>query len=71
MLDDGRGIDRDDGDFVPFWQAGAHVAGAFRCSACGYGVTVQTGLPHCPMCGGATWEPQPAAARPPIARQLL
>jgi predicted RNA-binding Zn-ribbon protein involved in translation (DUF1610 family) len=45
-----------DGDFVEFVTTGTAVAGAFRCSSCGYGVTVQTALPTCPMCGGTTWE---------------
>jgi rubrerythrin len=42
--------------FVAFHGVGAEVAGAFRCSACGYGVAVFRTLPRCPMCGGETWE---------------
>jgi hypothetical protein len=45
------------GDYVDFYRAGAAARGAFHCSGCGYGVTVQVTLPHCPMCGGTTWEP--------------
>ena len=55
MLGDTTGSSRD-GDFVQFVQAGTEVAGAYRCSACGYGVTVRAALPTCPMCAGSTWE---------------
>jgi rubrerythrin len=43
-------------DFVPFWSMGARAKGEFQCSDCGYGVTVHSTLPRCPMCGGSTWE---------------
>jgi rubrerythrin len=46
----------DDG-FVDFYAAGETVAGEFRCSRCGYGVSVRRALPMCPMCGGRAWEP--------------
>jgi rubrerythrin len=46
--------------FVAFLEAGVPVAGEFRCSECGYGVTVHRELPRCPMCGGAAWERTPA-----------
>lgn len=37
--------------------AGAPAKGEYRCSGCGYGVTVYTQLPRCPMCGaGDAWE---------------
>ena len=42
--------------YVPFFAAGAPVAGDFHCSECGYGVSVQQRLPLCPMCGGTSWE---------------
>jgi hypothetical protein len=45
----------DDG-YVAFLAAGDQVEGDFRCSECGYGVSVRRGLPVCPMCGGKTWE---------------
>jgi rubredoxin len=35
---------------------GAPAKGEFHCSDCGYGVTVHTKLPRCPMCGGGAWE---------------
>jgi rubrerythrin len=41
---------------VVFRAAGERATGAFRCSACGYGVAVPAVLPRCPMCGGDTWE---------------
>jgi hypothetical protein len=60
MLDEARKLGPGDGDFVEFVSTGAPGAGAFRCSSCGYGVTVQAALPQCPMCGGTTWERAPA-----------
>jgi rubrerythrin len=62
MLDEARKLDSTGGDFVEFVRTGALAAGAFRCSGCGYGVTVQATLPRCPMCGGTTWERAPNAA---------
>ena len=62
MLDDVVTKAEENGDFVEFQAAGTAARGAFHCSGCGYGVTVQVALPRCPMCGGTTWEP--AAARP-------
>ena len=50
-----NGVDRH-GDYVEFVRAGAAAAGAYRCSGCGYGVTVRASLPRCPMCAGTTWE---------------
>ena len=43
-------------DFVRFWAAGERVKGEFHCSDCGYGVTVHTRLPACPMCASVSWE---------------
>jgi rubrerythrin len=57
MLDEGRKLEEVEGDYVAFVTAGAPAAGAYHCSGCGYGVTVQMTLPQCPMCGGTTWEP--------------
>ncbi len=37
------------------WVSGMSAKGEFRCSACGYGVTVYRALPDCPMCRGAEW----------------
>jgi hypothetical protein len=42
--------------FVEFWRAGNQAKGEFHCADCGYGVTVYTTLPRCPMCSGETWE---------------
>ncbi|HLX20075.1 MAG TPA: hypothetical protein VKR23_07970 [Gaiellaceae bacterium] len=52
------GVVADDG-YVAFLAAGDQVEGDFRCSACGYGVSVRRALPVCPMCGGTTWEQPP------------
>lgn len=50
------GVRADPFDYVPFTAAGEQAAGEFRCAECGYGVTVWTTLPRCPMCTGASWE---------------
>ena len=64
MLDEARKTDPRDGDFVEFLRAGTSATGEYRCSGCGYGVTVQSALPRCPMCAGTTWE---AAAWSPFS----
>lgn len=56
MLDEARKLDPRDGDYVEFMTTGTIAAGAYHCSGCGYGVTVNAALPRCPMCGGTTWE---------------
>lgn len=56
MLDESRRLDVHDGDFVEFAATGAVQPGAYHCSGCGYGVSVQAKLPRCPMCSGTTWE---------------
>jgi Zn finger protein HypA/HybF involved in hydrogenase expression len=40
---------------VAFLRAGDEARGAFQCADCGYGVSVQTTLPRCPMCSGRSW----------------
>jgi rubrerythrin len=52
-------IEHGEDEVVPFATAGDEAAGAYHCSGCGYGVTVSTRLPVCPMCGGDVWEPAP------------
>lgn len=44
------------GNFVDFVTTGERVKGEYHCSECGYGVTVHSVLPRCPMCGGEAWE---------------
>jgi hypothetical protein len=44
-------------DFVVLSAAGERAFGEYRCAECGYGVTIRTTLPFCPMCGGGSWEP--------------
>jgi rubrerythrin len=56
VLDGIEKLAREQGDYVEFVTTGAPATGAFHCSACGYGVTVQSTLPQCPMCNGTTWE---------------
>jgi rubrerythrin len=43
-------------DYVVFNAAGDQAFGEYRCAECGYGVTIRTALPSCPMCGGGSWE---------------
>jgi rubrerythrin len=57
MLDEARHRIAGDGDYVEFAVAGAAARGEYHCSECGYGVTVRSTLPRCPMCAGKTWEP--------------
>ena len=66
VLDERRQLHEHDGDFVEFIRSGTAVNGEFRCSGCGYGVTLQSKLPHCPMCAGTTWER--VSASPPSER---
>jgi hypothetical protein len=53
----GQNVETRSGDFVEFGTAGGAGAGEYHCSACGYGVVVQSRLPLCPMCSGTVWEP--------------
>jgi hypothetical protein len=39
-----------------FFAAGTEAAGEFHCAECGYGITVRSRLPECPMCRGLEWE---------------
>jgi hypothetical protein len=57
MLDEAQQSTLSEGDYVQFVNAGAAARGEFHCSSCGYGVTVHSTLPQCPMCAGTTWEP--------------
>ena len=59
MIDEVRHRAAEDGDYVQFAAAGAAARGEYHCSSCGYGVTVHSILPQCPMCAGKTWEPAP------------
>ena len=52
--------------FVAFLAAGESIAGEFRCSECGYGVTVHSALPLCPMCGTGAWEQDTRARAPSL-----
>lgn len=52
-------------EFVEFVPSGERAKGEYHCSECGYGVTVFSVLPRCPMCGGASWE---QSAWSPFAR---
>jgi lipopolysaccharide biosynthesis regulator YciM len=54
-IDEGS-ADRRPMDFVEFFATGERAKGEYHCSDCGYGVTVYSALPRCPMCGGGSWE---------------
>jgi rubrerythrin len=36
--------------------AGAKAKGEYRCVGCGYGISISSKLPRCPMCGTESWE---------------
>lgn len=57
MLDEVAHRRSTDGEFVEFAVAGTAAHGDYRCSECGYGITVRANLPQCPMCAGKSWEP--------------
>jgi hypothetical protein len=46
----------DDEEFVEFFRAGEHVAGAFECVVCSYSAVVRGPLQSCPACRGTLWE---------------
>ena len=56
MLDKAEAPDAKGVDYVEFLAAGTAVTGAYQCAGCGYGVTLRSSLPVCPMCSGTTWE---------------
>ena len=56
MLDEVLERDPLEGDVVDLRAAGEPADGDYVCADCGYGVTLQTELPRCPMCGGEDWE---------------
>jgi len=43
-------------DFAASFARGARATGQYSCAGCGYGITLHSKLPRCPMCGGETWE---------------
>jgi hypothetical protein len=49
-------VDGETDGYVDFLASGARAKGEYHCSDCGYGVTVFSVLPRCPMCGGSAWE---------------
>ena len=67
MVDEERASLVSDTEYVEFLTAGMHATGQFHCSDCGYGVTIHSELPRCPMCGGGSWE---EAAWSPLSRAL-
>lgn len=57
-MEKGWGTEVADEEYVDFFVMGAVVVGEFRCSECGYGISIsRVQLPLCPMCGGTSWEP--------------
>jgi len=43
-------------DFAALFATGMPAAGQYHCASCGYGITLHSKLPSCPMCGGEAWE---------------
>jgi hypothetical protein len=63
---EGAALERDG---VPvFLGAGSDASGEYHCTDCGYGVSVKSLLPVCPMCRGRSWED---AATSPFARSRV
>ena len=48
--------DSEPDDYVEFLTTGTHAAGEYQCVGCGYGITIHSTLPACPMCSGEAWE---------------
>ncbi len=71
MLEAGARTGADDADFVPYLPAGARAKGEFHCAGCGYGVTISSTLPLCPMCAGGFWEQSPWSPLARAAREPL
>jgi rubredoxin len=46
-------------DFAAFFPQGSRATGQYKCKSCGYGITLHTKLPRCPMCGGEEWKQIP------------
>lgn len=59
MTEHGLSTEAATDEYVQFWAAGDRAKGEFHCSDCGYGVTVHTQLPACPMCASNSWEQTP------------
>jgi rubrerythrin len=59
MLDEATSKETGDDDYVEFVATGASAVGEYHCTDCGYGVTVHSTLPRCPMCSGTSWEQAP------------
>jgi hypothetical protein len=57
----------DTDDFVALFSKGTRATGQYQCASCGYGITLHSDLPRCPMCGGESWEQTPWS---PFARAL-
>jgi hypothetical protein len=46
--------------------AGVKASGEFRCVGCGYGISIYSKLPRCPMCGTESWEQLQWGFGPPL-----
>ena len=55
MVSTPRALEEATSEPAPAWTSGMRAKGEFRCSDCGYGVTVYRSLPVCPMCQGTNW----------------
>ena len=58
QIESGRsGASSPERDEIPdFLTAGDPALGEFHCAECGYGISVRSVLPECPMCRGSQWE---------------
>jgi hypothetical protein len=59
-----------DAEPVAFHGTGEAARGEYHCTSCGYGISVQSVLPTCPMCAGEEWEwAGPVRGRPAFELQ--
>lgn len=48
------------------YTAGGPGAGEYHCASCGYGISVRSVLPDCPMCRGSAWKASGERALAPL-----
>jgi hypothetical protein len=60
------GVDVPGNSSPPPLVAGLKATGEFRCAGCGYGISIYSVLPRCPMCGTESWEQLQWGFAPPL-----
>jgi hypothetical protein len=59
MTSEGQEPEPSGEDFAALQARGTRATGEYHCVTCGYGITLHSRLPRCPMCGGESWEQTP------------